>query len=94
MVEMRVLWCACGALGNIGDAGNVVPTASGSGRARLRSCANAILTAFLGSMLDSAFDAFFPSLGGRKMDFRSSPRSRDKSVRLPSILVEFFGVTM
>jgi len=27
-IEMRVLSCACGALGKIGDAGNVVPTAS------------------------------------------------------------------
>jgi len=35
MIEMSGLSCACGALGNIGDAGNVVPTASGGGRARL-----------------------------------------------------------
>ena len=35
MFEMRCLSGACGPLGNIGDAGNVVPTASGGGRARL-----------------------------------------------------------
>jgi len=41
MIEMRVLSRAFGALGNIGDAANVVPTAFGGGRARLAQRAGA-----------------------------------------------------